>query len=103
MRIGGDDRPAGVLRQARQQVAVSRRWLRGCRLSALLLWASAAAALVLQEAGLATGRGTSLLAGIWAGTALLVWLWQAWRERRLAVEAERYDQLLAEFDEMSDR
>ena len=99
MRIGGADTPAGVLLHARQQIEVSRRWLRGCRSSAALLAACAAAALGLHRAGLAKSDETSLLAAIWGGTALLVWLWQSWRERRLAVEADRYDQLLAEFSE----
>ncbi len=96
LRVRYDDSPRGVLLQARQHLDWSRRFLRGCRWSAAILAASAAAVLLLIAGGLTQVRPSLLIAAVWAGTAVLVWLWQAWRARRLAAEAEACNGLLAE-------
>lgn len=98
-RMRYDDTPRGVLLQARQQVDWSRRLLRGCRWSAGILAISAAAVFLLIAGGLTHDRASPTIAAVWAGTAVAAWLWQAWRARRLAAEAEACDRLLAELSD----
>lgn len=91
-----DSTPRGVLLEARHRAATARRFLVGFRLSAAILLACAAASWVLAAAGYADRGEALFLTGVWAGTALGVWLWQMWRDRRLAAEIACGDRLLAE-------
>lgn len=99
LRVRYDDTPRGVLLQARQHVDWLRRMLRGCRWSAMILAVSAVAVLLLIAGGLTDLRASPFISVVWATTAALAWLWQAWRARRLAGEAEACESLLAELSD----
>ncbi|MGE3147428.1 MAG: hypothetical protein AB7K35_17810 [Pseudorhodoplanes sp.] len=95
-RLRYDASPAGVLRQARDQATFARRQLRSCRVAALLLIGAGLAAWALVPAGLARRDTVLIITLIWAATALLSWLWQHWRDRRLVAEIAGYDRLQTE-------
>jgi len=90
------DSPTGLLRHARDQAESARRRLVGCRWSIWLLVGSGILAWLLVAAGLAAIGKTLSITSAWFAAASIAWLWQAWRGRRLAGEAARYDTLLAE-------
>lgn len=92
-RLRYDASPAGLLRQARDQAVSARRQLRGCRIAALLLVGAGLAAWALVPAGLADRDTVLTITLVWAGTALVSWLWQYWRDRRLVAEIAGYDRL----------
>ncbi|MGQ0659313.1 hypothetical protein [Sphingosinicella sp.] len=100
-RLRYDDSPAGVLRQARDQAMFSRRRLRSARIAALLLVGAGLAAWALVPAGLAHRDTVIVITSGWAAAALLSWLWQFWRDRRLVETIAGYDRLRAELDEGS--
>jgi hypothetical protein len=91
-----DSTPKGVLLEARHWAVTARRFLAGFRWSAVILLACAAGAWTLVGAGHADRGEAVFLTGVWGGTALGVWLWQMWRDRRLAAEIACGDRLLAE-------
>lgn len=94
-----DSTPTGVLLDARHRAATARRFLRGFRWSAAILLACAATSWVLVAAGSADRGEAWFLTWVWGGTAIGVWLWQLWRDRRLAAEIACSDRLLAELGE----
>ena len=87
-RLRYEDNLPGVLRQARDQAMFARRQLRSCRIAALLLAGS----------GLARFDTVVFITLVWAATALLSWLWQHWRDRRLVEEIAGYDRLQKELE-----
>ena len=91
-----DETPQGVLEQARRQLEFSKGLQRGCRLSSLILGSAAVAALLLGLFGASEAPRAFTTAATWGGTAAALWLWGAWRRRRLDREAARCEQLLAE-------
>lgn len=91
VRLRYDDSPAGLLRQARDQAVSARRRLRGCRIAALLLIGAGLAAWALVPAGLANRDTVLVISLVWAGTAMLSWAWQYWRDRSLVSEIAAYD------------
>ena len=97
-RLRYEDNLPGVLRQARDQAMFARRQLRSCRIAALLLAGSGLAAWALVPAGLARFDTVVFITLVWAATALLSWLWQHWRDRRLVEEIAGYDRLQKELE-----
>ena len=76
----------------------ARRQLGSCRIAALLLAGSGLAAWALVPAGLARFDTVVFITLVWAATALLSWLWQHWRDRRLVEEIAGYDRLQKELE-----
>ena len=94
-----DDSPTGVLRQARDQAMFARRQLRSARIAALLLIGASLAAWALVPAGLAHRATVVVITLGWAMAALLSWLWQHWRDRRLVEEIAGYDRLRTDLED----
>ncbi len=93
-----DDTPRGVLLQARQQLAFSRRLQLGCRMCAVTLATGAVAVLVLGLIDQSSARRAFVIATVWGGTAAATWLWGLWRRRRIDREAAICEALLGELD-----
>jgi hypothetical protein len=93
-----DDTPRGVLLQARQQLAFSRRLQLGCRMCAIILGTGAVVLLALGLVDPASARRAFVTASAWGGTAAGVWLWGIWRRRRIERESAQCEALLGDLD-----
>jgi hypothetical protein len=88
----------GLLLQTRDSVAAMRRALRDARLCAVILLTATAALALCAFLGLTASQAVVVPAAAWLTTAVGVWLWQAWRSRRLALEAARCERMIQDFE-----
>jgi MFS family permease len=93
-----DDTPRGVLLQARQQLAFSRRMQLGCRMCAIILGTGAAALLLLGLIDAGSARRAFVTASAWGVTAAGTWMWGVWRRRRIERESAQCEALLGDLD-----
>ena len=98
LRVRYEETPLGLVLQTRARVSEMHRMLQGARWCAGILFAVAVTAWLPVGVGYASIRTVLPLSSVWGATALLVWLYQSVRGRRLADEAARMDHLVAEFE-----
>ncbi len=97
--IGAANSPEGALRAAHDQAAASLRLLWAPRAVAIVLGLSAAGLVALYVVGSVSLAETALAGSVWLVTAVIVWIWQARRARRLRTEISISQVLLAEMVE----
>ena len=85
-----------MLRQARDQALFARRQLQSCPDRRAFSWSAPASPPGRSSRRVSPHREIVLVITlVWAVSAMLTWLWQPWRDRRLVAEIAGYDQLQA--------
>jgi Flp pilus assembly protein TadB len=98
-KISVTNSPEGALHAEREQALASLRLLWAPRAVALAFSIGTGGLIVLHAMGEASRADTIFVAPIWIVTALIAWLWQARRARRLRTQISRCDLLLEEMRE----
>lgn len=94
--IGVANSPEGALRAARDQAVASLRLLWAPRAVAIVMGVSTAGLAALHFLSSASLTEAGFAVPVWLVTAVIVWIWQARRARRLRAEISRCEQLLRE-------